>query len=205
MGNPKGFNIDEAASPGHIKVMIDTATVTSNLVVVKEVVITAPRITYELGADGSNFDAIRRNVKAYVGGGSGGAGKDDASGATKDGTKDDGTNLIIENLYIRGGEISVSAPILGGKKATVPLPAIHLKDIGKKSKGASPAEVADKLMKELTGSAQKAVASLGIGGALDSLTKGTGGTVEETLKGASNAIGKGVEGIGKSLKGLFGK
>lgn len=59
---------------------------------------------------------------------------------------------------------------------------------------------------ELTGAAQKAVASLGIGGAVDKLTKGvTGGAVEETLKGASDAIEKGVEGIGKSLKGLFGK
>ena len=64
VGNPEGFKTDRAFSLGEISVALDVGTVTQNPVVIKEIVILAPEVTYELGSGGSNIDVILRNVNA---------------------------------------------------------------------------------------------------------------------------------------------
>ena len=46
-------------------------------------------------------------------------------------------NIIIENLYLRDSSVAVIAPLLN-EKLSVPLPTIHLTDIGREGKGATP-------------------------------------------------------------------
>ena len=69
VGNPPGFKTDNAFELGGISVKIDPATVTKDVVIVKEVVVQGPKVTYELGANGSNIDAIKKNVERFAGGG----------------------------------------------------------------------------------------------------------------------------------------
>jgi len=71
VGNPAGFKTDNAFKMGSISVSIDTATVTKDPIVIKEVVIAGPEVTYELGAEGSNLDAIQKNVESFGGSGGG--------------------------------------------------------------------------------------------------------------------------------------
>ncbi len=205
VGNPKGFQTPSAFKLGRISITIDTATVTSDPVVIKEIVITKPDVTYELGPGGNNIDAIQNNVNAYMARFGGG------KTAKADAKEDEGPKLIIRDLYIRGGTVNISAAILKGKKMTVPLPNIHLTDIGGKKKGATPGEVAEKILTSISKGASGAVAGIGIGKTLESLekslsgvTKGLGGD----LGGVTKDIGSGLEGgaseVGKKLKGLFG-
>ena len=49
MTNPAGFKTDQAMSFGTVSVKIDTGSLTSDVIVIKEVVIAAPDITYESG------------------------------------------------------------------------------------------------------------------------------------------------------------
>ncbi len=119
VGNPKGFQTPSAFQLGAVSIHIDINTVTDDPVIIKEIVIDKPDVTYELSGDGNNIDALRANVDAYMekhGLKGGGAKKDDGGGP----------KLIIENLYIRGGTVNVSATILKGKTMTAPLPDIHL-------------------------------------------------------------------------------
>ena len=144
LGNPKGFNTKSAMKFGEVSVTIDPSTITSDVIVIKEVRITEPEVTYELGSGGSNFDAIKRNVDAYVGGG----GKTPPKKGEKKEAGKKGPKLVIENLYITGGKVGVSATFLKGKSVGGTLPDIHLKDIGKEKKtepGATPGEVAKKV------------------------------------------------------------
>ena len=210
VGNPAGFKTPSAFKLGGISVNIDTGTVTSDPVVIKEIVIDAPEVTYELSGSGSNIAAIQKNVESYMsqfgGGGDKAAKKDDG----------EGPKLVIENLYVRGGKVNVSAniPLMEGKSLGAPLPDIHLKDIGKEDKGdgATPAEVAEKVLTSIGDSAKKAVGGLGIGESLDSLKKSLGGMAEgagkaitEGAGSAGESITKGVEGAGDKLKKMFGK
>lgn len=206
MGNPSGFKTAKAMSFGIVSVKIDPDSVTKDVIVVREIVIEKPEITYEFAsAGGSNFDAIQRNVDAYAkskGAGGGSGGNQQAS------SSEGGKKVIIEQLYVRGGKIGVSADFLQGKDMSADLPTIHLTDIGKKSNGATAAEVADQLLTEINKSATRVVSSMGVGkmmdaakGAMGGATKmmeGGGGDAKKMLDGAS-------KGIGDSLKGVFGK
>lgn len=212
IGNPKGFETPSAFKLGEISVSIDTSSITSDPVVIKEIVIGSPEVTYELSSSGSNIEAIQNNVNAYIaklGGGGKSAPKKDEGGGPK---------LVIENLYVKGGMVNVSATILKGKAVSAPLPDIHLKDIGKDEGGATPSEVAEELLTSLNQSASKAVSGLGIGKTLDSLKqhlagttegvgKAVGGAVEsasETARSIGDSASEAAEGVGKKLKGLLG-
>lgn len=146
VGNPPGFKTDHAFAVGAIAVKIDAATITKDVVIVTEVVVQDLKANYELGANGSNIDAIRKNVERLAGGGSPG----------------DGPKIIIEDLYIRGGTLTVSAAALGGKTLTMPLPDIHLSDIGKDQGGATATEAAAQVMAALTSEIGRFVAGLDI-------------------------------------------
>lgn len=205
LGNPAGFKTASAARLGEIKIDIDVGTVTEDVVIIREIVIAGPEITYELGPGGSNIDAIRRNVEEFTGGGAkGGSGGEKKPAAADEG----GARLIIENLYIRDGKINISATFLQGRTMTVPLPAIHLKDIGKDKGGASPGEVVEQILARISKSAGGAISSLDLGKAMDAAKQRVEGAkkmLEEGAGGATGLIEKGAEGVGGALKGLFGK
>lgn len=204
VGNPKGFKTDSAFELGTVSVKLDATTVVDDVVIIKEVVIEKPRVIYEFGSGGSNIATIQKAVQRNTGGGSSG-------GAAKSSGKDGGSakKFVIENLYIRNGAIDVSAKFLGGKKVGTPLPTIHLKNIGKKggkNTGATPAEVAEKVIGSIGKFATSAVGKINIGSIKDALggqLSGAASTVKESLSGS--ALQKGAEDAGKSLKGLFGK
>jgi hypothetical protein len=185
VANPKGFKTPSAFELGGISITLDTGSLGQDPIVIKETAITNPKVTYKLGAGGSNVDAIQKNVDAYA--------KQFASG---------------------GGEISVSAAFLQGKALTTPLPDVHLKDIGKEKKGASPAEITKKIIDSLTKGAGSAVGALN----LDKMMEGAGAAAKaigdkakdamkgagDVTKGAGETLGKGFGDAGKGLKKLFG-
>ncbi|MDH3595345.1 MAG: hypothetical protein OEU09_10290 [Rhodospirillales bacterium] len=193
VGNPKGFATDSAVWLGHVSLKLDVTTITSDPVVIKEIVVQAPEVTYELGAAGSNIDALKRNVESYAkqmsGGGQGTGGGGGDAGA-------EGPKLIIENLYVRDGTVNVSASALGGKTLSVPLPAVHLKNIGKDTGGATPDEIMAAVFSSVSGTVGKAVSPL----ALDKLT----GAAESGAAGAKGALEKGAKDAGDTLKKLLG-
>jgi uncharacterized protein involved in outer membrane biogenesis len=221
MSNPEGFKTDSAMRFEEVSVTIDTGTITDDVIVIKEVLIAKPDITYELDGTNSNIATIQKNVDEFAKSmGAGGGGGNEAS------SSEGGRKVIIENLIVRGGTIAVSAGFLQGKRMSVPLPTIHLKDIGKeggKSNGATAAEVAEKLLSAISASASTAVSSLGLDklkdaamgmteGAKKMLEGGTG-SVGKMLEGvtgggggdATKEVGDTIKGVGDSLKGIFGK
>jgi len=205
VGNPAGFKTDSAFKLGEVSVKVDPASVMSDTIVIKEVVIGAPQVTYEFGAGGSNIGTIQKNVEKMAGGSSGGGSSSSSGGGG-------GKKVVIENLYVRDGKVNVSADFLQGKQTGTNLPTIHLKDIGKSSGGASPTEVAEQVIAAITKAATSAVGKLDVGAIKDALGKEMGakmGDVQKSLEkgtgGATDAIKKGTDDAGKTLKGLFGK
>jgi hypothetical protein len=213
IGNPAGFDTPSAFELGAISITIDTGTVTDDTIVITEIVIEAPVITYELGANGSNIDAIQRNVEAYMARfGGGGTATDDDDG--------EGPKLIIDDLYIRGGEIKVSAGFLAGKTLGTALPDIHLEDIGRSDGGASPAEIAEQIISAITDGTTSAISGLGLeqmmgdagemiegiaegaGELLESVTGGDGVGLAGVTAGAGEAVEGMVEDAGEALEGI---
>ena len=203
MGNPRGFKSDSAFRLGEVRVRIDIASLGRDTVVIKEVVIAAPEITYELGPNGSNIDAIRRNVESAMGAGAGRA----QGGDAPKGGGEAGTKLVIEDLYVLGGKVGVGATALEGETLSAALPDIHLTGIGRDKGGATPAEVLDRVIGAVGRAAGQAVASLGLGKMLDA-AKERAALARETLAkepaGARDLLDKGATDAGGALKKLFG-
>ena len=127
--------------------------------------------------------------------------------------------MIVESLVVSNGTVSVSHPLLKGKKLSSALPTIRLKDIGKGKKGgATPAEVIDKVMDAIEKQVSVAVGATDINNMVKGLTKGVEDAAKNATKAAEDAMKnvtggggatKGVEdaakGAGDSLKKLFSK
>lgn len=194
VGNPKNFETESAFKMEEVKLTLDTDSITSDIVIIKEISIQAPEVTYELGGSGSNIDAIQKNVDSFVKKHGGSSDAKDKSGESA--AKSDGTKLVIDHVYIKGGKVNVSATFLGGKSMTVPLPDLHLTDIGKKEKGATPGEVVKSIIDALQGAILKAVAPLNLGK--------MGDAAGDVVEGAGDTLEKGAEGVTDAVKGLFG-
>lgn len=214
VGNPSGFKTDSAISLGGISVALDTASVSQPVIVIKEISVDGPAVTYELMSGGNNIGAIADNVKKNSGGGS------SSSSAPSSGDSG-GTDkkLIIETLKVRGGKVTIAASLLDqGKALEARLPDITLRNIGKDSGGATPEEVAAEVMAALTDAASRAAASIGVGKTLEALKQNlgkiNGGKLPTDVEGAKKAVddtkkviedtGKELEKAGEGLKKLFG-
>lgn len=183
MTNPKGFAEGDAFKFDEISVTIDVTTVLSDPVVIKEIVIDKPEITYAIGDGTSNVDEIQKNVNDYAG----------AGGESSGGGASEGPNLIIQDLYMRNGTVTVSAPAMTKETLSAPLPDIHLTNIGEEGRGATPGEVARQTMAAVAASAKQAVQSVDV----DALLKGAGemaGEAQKKLEEATEGAGEGAKG-----------
>jgi hypothetical protein len=210
LGNPAGFQTKRAMNLGLVSVRIDTDTVTSDEIVIHEVVIDAPQMTYEVGDPRSNFQRLQQNVEDFIARNAGGTGE---SGGGQESETADGSaqpKLIIENLYVRNAEVGVSAPFLQGRDVGTRIPEIHLTGIGQGSGGATPAEVAALALDAITERVIGAVGKLDLKGMMDgaagALREGAEGALKDGDAGkAVEDAGKAVEeGLGGALKGLTG-
>jgi hypothetical protein len=185
VANPAGFSGNKAISLGEIKLTLDANSLASDTVVIKEIRVSKPKVNYEFGKGGSNFDQIKKNVAA--------AGK--GSSETAEGS---GPKLIIEHLYINDGSIAVSSALTPGEPINTALPNIHLKNIGKKSGGATAGEVAKLVLTALTRNAGSAVGKLDL-----SQLKGVGDMLKDKPAGITEGVKEELDGAGDKLKGLF--
>ena len=174
LGNPKGFHTEHALSVQKISMRLNVASVTKEVVLIEEISIVQPEITYEYASGTSNLDVIQRHVEAYVADKVGNKQAAESPGTRK--------KIIIENLYIKGATAKVAASALKGKVMTVPVPDVHLTDIGKKSGGATAGEVTRQILTAMTRSVTKSVSSLNPEALVDSVKKGTA-VVGDTIKG----------------------
>ena len=184
VGNPSGFQTDSAIALGEISVKLDTNSVTEQTIVVKEISVTQPEVTYEVGEAGSNIDAIRRNVEAFAAAQGGGG----TSGGSEQPASEDGgaeRKLVIDDLYIRGGTVNVSATFLQGETLSAVLPEIHLTDIGKGSGGATPQQVVELIVAALGDQTGKVISGMN----LDALRQGATGLIKEGAGAATEAVG----------------
>ena len=188
VGNPQGFQAPTALKVGTARVRIKWGTVLSDRVVIEEITIDGPEVTYEGMLAKSNFGTILDNVQSVSSPGPspkpGGPPAQPARSAEK--------KILIKELNLTNGRVAVwvGTGVLGNQSLSVPLPDIHLKDIGKDSGGATVAEVLSAVFGALNKATGQAVAS-----AAKPLEKGA--------LAAGEAVGQGVSKAVEGVKGLF--
>ena len=162
IGNPPGFKTAHAMKVGRIELEVDAASMPKDVIVIRRIAIQAPDVIYEKGDAMTNFDAIQKNIAAYLGPKKQGKG---------------GTRLIIEELTLCNARAQASAGFMGGKTVSIPLPDISLKNVGKAKGGISPGELGQEIANALK-------AKLSVAGNFERLKNSTG----EVLDKAGSAI-----------------
>jgi len=194
IANPPGFTTPNAFTLGEITVRVTVDTLLSDPLVIDEIRVASPHVTYELNAAGqSNIDAIRHAVE-------------NAGGATPGSTRSGGSEgsgaerrLIINLLTLRDGEVRVDARAIGGPEQSETLPGFELTNIGVKEGGATPDEVGRIVVTALARDVAVAVAATQLERYVG---RELGGKASDLLKkGGTEAIQKGLGGVLDSLLG----
>lgn len=199
VGNPEGFNTPSAMELNDFKLNIKMSSLFSKAIVIEEILIDAPQITFEKSLKSSNLSTLQANLAPKDAAAPKTEPAPDAKPAEKKATK----KVIIEDFQLNGAKVHVTITALGGKKMTLPLPDIHMKDIGKDSGGANPAEVISEVFDSISKAVMGAVSSAGdfAGDAL----KNVGGAASDAAKGATDAAKNAADSIKKGFGGLLGK
>ena len=168
IGNPPGFSAPHAARIGEASVWIDPATFRSPVVLMHEIVIAEPAITYERGARATNLDVIEKRIAESAA----------AAQSVPTGTSPlagEKRRYTIERFVIRGAKVTMTNNALKGQGVTFDLPEIEMKNIGK-GRGVTADEAAGLVIATVsTRIAQKVLTNIellrkgGLEGALDAL------------------------------------
>ena len=207
LGNPKGFKSESAMKVGSVYVDVDESSLTKDTIIIKRIEVVGPDITYEKRGKTDNFKSILNNVQKNVP-----KGESTSKKSTQEGP---GKQLIINDFIVKNGRVNLAVAIPGGglgdQEIAADLPDIHLKDIGKKKGGASPAEAAKEIFAALYGKIQSPNVIGSINDQLKKLgvsTEAVEKAAQEGLKSATDVVGgagKSAEGVTDKVKGLFQK
>src|SRR5258708_5371275 len=154
VGNPEGFKTPSAISVGIASLAVKPGSLLSDKIIIESINVQAPEITFETDLRANNLKKILANVEAS-------AGSDPkAPAADKDKAAKPAKKLQVNDFAISGGKIRVSVTAMGGKAATVPLPTIHLQNLGSGPEGITPAELTGLVLQAIESSAAKASADV---------------------------------------------
>jgi len=198
VGNPEGFKTANAFSLGLVHVSMKPLSVFSDRIIIDEILVEAPELTYELALTKltSNLGQMQKNVEEALVSETAPEQKDEKAAKEaqeeKATEKKPGKKVQINHVRVADGKIRLSATIAQGAALPIPLPTIDLKDIGKE-RDVSGIEAAATVLKETLTSA----VSVGSDAA-----KSLGGGVKEALKSGGSGVAGAVKGVKNFVKDL---
>jgi hypothetical protein len=154
--------------PGFSGNFLETKSITATLggienktVTIKEIVIDGLNLTYDLGPGGTNFDVLKRNLKASSSATPAptSSAKPSAKESASGGAESGGYDVIIQQLKIENAKVNAS---IAGRSQTITLPGITLNNIGSKDHPATPEQVARQIMQQLLAVSSGAATKLGL-------------------------------------------
>ena len=196
VGNPEGFKTDGIFDLGSLEVDLDTASLFKKVIVIREVRIEGPEITYERALKNSNIGQLLEQL--------GPATNAPAAQPTAPAPKDEGgKKVVIHKLTLSGARVHASVTALGGHALLLPLPPLSLVNIGGSGEDAKGvtfvAAIRDILVSVfssvtsvVTGAGQLAVDGVkAVGGAAVDGVKAVGAGAGKALGGVKNLVGLG--------------
>jgi len=143
VANPKGFSNPDAIKIGRMSITLDAFSVTSNKILIHSVRIESPEIIFEGRLKGSNLSKLLSNVNS--------APSSASPSTTVAGTSSPpgkpAPKIEIDDFLITNAKVDVG--ISGMMSKVLPLPEIHLTNLGKGSGGLTPAELTKTILRTL--------------------------------------------------------
>jgi uncharacterized protein involved in outer membrane biogenesis len=187
VGNPEDYKTPRAISVGTIAVGVDPMTVFSEKIVIRSIRLESPDITFEGGLGGNNLSKILDNVDSTEKNAPrGGTLSTNAAAQPKSVKK-----YEVDDLVITGAKVHVSLTGMDGQEMTLPLPEIHLTDLGKSGQGITATDLTRRVLAAITSSTIRTVANA---------ATNLGQSAEKLKQAGQNIGGKISNGIDNLLK-----
>lgn len=190
VGPPEGFdaNVFEMSD---FRIDLDTLSLfrSDGPIVIRDIVIREPLVSYELKGIHDNLHAILNKL--------GVSDEEEEDEEKADGDKDKaGRKVVIEHFLFEGGRVRVA--VANGKGAIVPLPTIELTGIGAKHGGITGLAATAQILKSITIGTVKAAAGIvvDVGEVAVDAIVGVGGAAVDAVKDVGSAAVDAVKGIG---------
>jgi len=189
VGNPEGYKSKFAIQVGSSSFAVQPSSLLADKVVVKSVRVEGPELTFETDLKGNNLKKILSNIEETTGT----SGTEPPKEQPKEPAAKAGKKLEVDEFVITGTKlhVSIDAPVIGQKSATVPVPDINLPPLGKGNEGVTVAEVSSVALKALLDAsikeAEKVVADLAKGGQF--MGKDLGTNTTQTIQKATKGLG----------------
>lgn len=204
VGAPEGFDAN-VFEMQNFRVDLDVPSLfgaTNEPIVVRDITIDSPFVTYELKGLKDNLHALLANLGVKDGDG----GEEKAKEEKPE--KGPGRKVVIEHFAFKNAKVRVA--VVGGKGAVVPLPTIELKDIGKDSGGATAIDAVGQILKQITIGTVVAVKDvlMDLGGAAVDAVGAVGGAAVDAVGAvggaAVDAAGRAAGAVTGAIGSLFG-
>lgn len=179
--NPEGFSADNIMELGEVRIALNVASLTSDVIEIAEVSVIGPVITYETKITTDNMRALMANLPSTPA----------ADGEVEDVSADAGKGLIIKEFNLNAAQVNVVASII---EQSLVLGDIQLTDIGTENQAATVSQVLELVL----GSISRGILNAEKPG-LDELRE----SVEGRLQDGVEQIEEGVEEIGNKLRNIL--
>lgn len=178
IGNPPGYKSPNAISVGQAEVGVNPFSILSSKIVVRSVHVIAPEITFEGNplTGNNNISKILDNLNAAASGNAPSTNKTETAAAKP------GKKLEVDDFLISDAKVHFNG-------VTLPLPPVHLTNLGTGPDGITAADLSKQVFSQLSSAIVKAVAS----------------SATDIGKGVEKGAAEGVDKIKKGIGGLFGK
>jgi hypothetical protein len=188
IGNPEGFGDGHAMRFNEATLALDSSQISETLVVVTRVLVDGADVAAVARGKKTNFQQLLDNITENTGGAS------QETQETQEPESDSASEMkfIIDKFDFTSAKASLSSDVLGAMDVTIP--DIHLTDIGRKSNGATAAELAQQILKPISSAVTQAAVSQGVD------LEGMKQRAQEELEGKLDE--KIEEELGSEFKGL---
>ena len=195
VANPDGYKKPYLLSLDGITVKVNIKSLTTDTIVIEQINIDKPVVTYEmLSLTQNNIKQVQNNIKEFTSSGKQASSKPEEQKKADTSAKEDGgKKVIIKSLTINNGELQAAANVAGKTTdMTVTLPTIQMNNIGAAKNGDSITQSITKIFNQILSTASATAVSSNLSNLKD--------IANENL---NNVVG-GVKDRVKSI-GIFGK
>ena len=195
VANPDGYKQPYLLSLDGITVKVNLKSLTTDTIVIEQINIDKPVVTYEmLSLTQNNIKQVQNNIKEFTSSGKQASSKPEEQKKAHTSAKEEsGKKIIIKSLTINNGEMQAAANVAGKTTdMTVALPTIQMNNIGAAKNGDSITQSITKIFNQILSTASATAVSSNLSNLKD--------LANENL---NNVVG-GVKDRVKSI-GIFGK
>ncbi len=189
VGNPEGYKSPSAISVGDVKVAVSPGSLMSGTIVVNELHVQAAEVTLEGTLSGNNLTQLMNNINGSS------TSEPKPTNAPPTATSSQSSKkFIVKDLLLEGlkANLILTLPVVGNQSMTIPLPPLHLTNIGTAEGGITAEQLIQKIMgpllDDVTKAATDAVASMG--GQFKDLGKGGASQLTNAVKGLGDFFKK---------------